>query len=67
MSVKRALGKDSSLMQSWALYKNSENFRASLHAGMAVNDPKRVEGAMWAAFLEGFSAAGGQIIEETPT
>lgn len=64
-AVNRMPGPRSPLMTAWYDYSHSENFKASLHAGMAITDPKRVEGAMWAAFVEGFSAAGGQITEES--
>lgn len=67
MAVTRMPSKDSPFMLAWERFKGSQLWGDSLRAGMAVEDPKRVEGAMWAAFCEGYQAAGGTIFEETGT
>jgi len=68
MAVTRMPNADSELMQSWAQFKKTEEFKESRsHAVGKGADPKSVEGAMWAAYMFGFGAAGGTILEETPT
>lgn len=50
--------KDSPLMQTWEKYRASDEFRNSFkHAA----DLEYRTGSMWAAFVAGFEAAGGQV------
>jgi hypothetical protein len=70
MAVTRMPGKDSSLMTEWHKYRESEQFRSTVNmvvsAAPIAADPKRVESALWAAFVCGFGAAGGTTLETTP-
>jgi hypothetical protein len=48
--------KDSPLMKAWESYKAGPNYKNTRN--WAVN-PDHTEGSLWAAFVKGWSAAGG--------
>lgn len=54
--VSRALGKDEPLMVAWEKYKTTDEYANTLKWAGKSN-----EGQLWAAFTQGWLAAGGKL------
>lgn len=60
MSVSAAVPSDHPLMKAWEAYKQTEDFANSRK--WAMHD-QHLDGSLWAAFEQGFRAAGGKVFE----
>lgn len=63
MSIQTVVPQDSLLMMAWKVYESSEDFQNTRRWALRE---EHVNGSLWAAFLNGWLAAGGTSLFAPP-